>query len=72
MVAKAEPVLWKPLILTSLVGLIGIFVLLPISRKWSIVLMMAILGIWTRIPGYYVPQIKELQTIDFKRYFRAF
>jgi hypothetical protein len=65
MVTKTEPVLWKPLIATSIIGLVGVFVLLPMNRKWSIILLMAILGIWTRVPGYYIPQISELQTVDF-------
>ena len=65
MVTREEPVLWKPLILTSIICLVGVFVLLPINRQWSLILLFGILGVWTRVPGYYIPQIKELQTIDF-------
>jgi len=51
MVAE-DLVLWKPLYYTSIVLFILSLVLFPLSSQWSIVTILILLSLWTRIPGF--------------------
>ncbi len=45
-------VLWKPLYYTSIVIFIISLILLPFSAKWSIIAILALVTLWSRVPGF--------------------
>ncbi|MBI2545361.1 MAG: hypothetical protein HYW22_02055 [Candidatus Aenigmarchaeota archaeon] len=45
-------VLWKPLYYTSIALFILSLVLFPFNSQWSIVTILLLLSLWTRIPGF--------------------
>jgi hypothetical protein len=45
-------VLWKPLYYTSIGMFILSIVLFPFSSKWSIITILALVTIWSRVPGF--------------------
>ena len=44
-------ILWKPLYYTSIVMFVLSLVLMPISMQWSIITILALITLWSRIPG---------------------
>ena len=45
-------VLWKPLYYTSIAMFLLSLALLPFSSKWSIITILALVTIWSRVPGF--------------------
>src|SRR3989344_8108726 len=45
-------VFWKPLYFASIFMFVVSLILIPISIKWSIIVVLALITIWTRIPGF--------------------
>ena len=45
-------VLWKPLYVMSIGMFILSIALLPFSMKWSVIVILALVALWTRIPGF--------------------
>ena len=45
-------VLWKPLYVMSIGMFILSIALLPFSMKWSVIVILALVTLWTRIPGF--------------------
>ncbi|MFH1585662.1 MAG: hypothetical protein ABIB79_02760 [archaeon] len=45
-------VFWKPLYLASGLMFILSLILIPISMKWAIIMSLALITLWTRIPGF--------------------
>ncbi len=45
-------VLWKPLYYTSIGMFIVSLILFPFSTKWSIITILALVTLWSRVPGF--------------------
>ncbi|MBI2543008.1 MAG: hypothetical protein HYW24_02375 [Candidatus Aenigmarchaeota archaeon] len=47
-----DVVLWKPLYYTSIAMFVLSLVLFPFSSQWSIIVILALVTLWSRIPGF--------------------
>jgi len=45
-------ILWKPLYYTSIVMFVISLLLIPVSIQWSIITILALITLWSRIPGF--------------------
>ncbi|MBT3298563.1 hypothetical protein HN385_06560 [archaeon] len=60
-----EFVLWKPLKVVSFIMYILVVMLIPISQFWSVILLFALICLWSRIPCLISMFTKDLDVIDF-------
>lgn len=58
-------VLWKPLKIVSLVMYILTILLVPISEFWSVIILFALICLWSRVPCLVSMFTKDLDVIDF-------
>ena len=58
-------VLWKPVKIVSVILYIIVVLLLPISKFWAAIMLLALICFWSRIPGLISPFLKELEVVDF-------
>jgi len=57
--------LWKPLKVTSLIMYILVILLVPISEFWSVIILFALICLWSRVPCLLSMFTKDLDVIDF-------
>jgi len=58
-------VLWKPLYYTSIAMFLVSLILFPFSLTWSIILILALVSLWTRVPGMVHFIFNQLSLNDF-------
>ena len=60
-----EFVLWEPLKITTVVMFIIVIVLLPFSGFWSVIMLFAIVCLWSRVPCLLSTFTKDFEVVDF-------
>lgn len=60
-----EIILWKPLYLVSVGGVLLVLLAAPINAGVAMIILFSIISLWSRIPGMAVPVLRELDMIDF-------
>jgi hypothetical protein len=60
-----ELVLWKPLKITTIVMLVFVVILLPFSGFWAVMMLFAIICLWSRVPCLLSMFTKDLDVVDF-------
>ncbi len=60
-----EFVLWKPLKVVSFIMYALVVMLIPISQFWSVIMLFALICLWSRIPCLISMFTKDLDVIDF-------
>jgi hypothetical protein len=60
-----EIVLWKPLKAVSLMIYTIVILLIPISQFWSVIILFALICLWSRLPCLVSMFTKDLDVIDF-------
>lgn len=58
-------VLWKPLYYTSIGMFILSLILFPFTQNWSIIIVFALVSLWSRIPGFIHFIFNQLTLNDF-------
>jgi len=60
-----EIILWKPLKVVSLIIYILVILLIPISQFWSVIILFALIALWSRVPCLVSMFTKDLDVVDF-------
>ncbi len=64
-------ILWKPLYILSVGMFVLSVVLLPFSMKWSVMVILLLVTLWTRIPGFVHYLFNQITMHDFFGYIVA-
>jgi hypothetical protein len=60
-----EIILWKPLKVVSLIIYVLVVLLIPISQFWSVIILFALICLWSRVPCLISMFTKDLDVVDF-------
>lgn len=61
---REDFVLWKPLYFTSIALFLLSLILFPINSQWSIIAILFLLSLWTRVPGFFHFVFNGLSMVD--------